>query len=196
MLGKLRVGKGLEGKGRGSDKGPITVPLGVSGRSGSHPLRLVSTSYDLPVSCHGRGRVFDGNGIDREQRSSSDRATSPQVPETQGSFLTTVLSTTGFPKAVKPDDHRDVGFAFSFDEELRRITRRKEESTCQPCRILQTLAPDRGCASSQHLHFLVACTGRRLKYYRSASECSCTKRGSPRVGVLGISSNVCTVTVQ
>ena len=73
--------------------------------------------------------MFDGNGIDREQRPSSYRATSPQVPETQGSFLTTVLSTTGFPKAVKPDDHRDVGFAFSFGEELRRITRRKEAST-------------------------------------------------------------------
>ena len=52
-------GKGLEGKGHGSDKGPITVPLGVSGRSGSHPLRLVSTSYEFPVSCHGRGRGFE-----------------------------------------------------------------------------------------------------------------------------------------
>ena len=134
--------------------------------------------------------------FDRKQRSSCDWVTSPQVPETQVSFLTTVLSTTGFPEAVKPDDHRDVGCAFRFGEELRRITRRKEASTCQPCRILQTLAPDRRCAGSQHLHFLVACTGRRLKYYRSASECSCTKRGCLRVGVLGISSNVCTVTVQ
>ena len=159
-------------------------------------LESVPICYLPSICCHGRGRVFDGNGIDREQRPSSYRATSPQVPETQVSFLTTVLSTTGCPKAVKPDDHRDVGCAFSFGEELRRITRRKEESTCQPCRILQTLAPDRGCAGSQHLHFLVACTGRRLKYSRSASECSCTKRGSPRVGVLGISSNVCTVTVQ
>ena len=52
-------GKGLEGKGHGSDKGPITVTLGVSGRSGSHPLRLVSTSYELRISCHGRGRGFE-----------------------------------------------------------------------------------------------------------------------------------------
>ena len=29
-----RMGKGLEGKGRGSDKGPITVAKGVLGRSG------------------------------------------------------------------------------------------------------------------------------------------------------------------
>ena len=37
-------GKGLEGKGRGSDKGPITVAEGVLGRSGC---------------CHGRGRGFE-----------------------------------------------------------------------------------------------------------------------------------------
>lgn len=48
-------GKGLEGKGRGSNKGPITGAIVVSGRSGSHPLRLVSTSYAFPVSCHGSG---------------------------------------------------------------------------------------------------------------------------------------------
>ena len=40
-------GKGLEGKGRGSDKGPITVTVGPIRRSGSHPRRLVSTSYAL-----------------------------------------------------------------------------------------------------------------------------------------------------
>ena len=38
--------------------------------------------------------------------------------------------------------------------------------------------------------------GQRLKYCKSASECSCTKRGSPKVGVLGIQGNLCTVTVQ
>ncbi len=52
-------GKGLEGKGRGSDKGPITVSVGPIRRSGSHPRRLVSTSYALWISCHGRGRGFE-----------------------------------------------------------------------------------------------------------------------------------------
>ena len=46
-------GKGLEGRGRGSDKGPITVAMRVSGRSGSHPLRLESMSYATRISCHG-----------------------------------------------------------------------------------------------------------------------------------------------
>jgi hypothetical protein len=53
------LGKGLEGKGHGSDKGPTTVATRVLGRSGCHPLRLVSTSYVFPVSCHGRGRGFE-----------------------------------------------------------------------------------------------------------------------------------------
>jgi len=52
-------GKGLEGKGRGSDKGPINVAKRDSGRSGSHPLRLVSISYATRISCHGRGRGFE-----------------------------------------------------------------------------------------------------------------------------------------
>ncbi len=52
-------GKGLEGKGPGSDKGPITVAKRDSGRSGSHPLRLVSISYATRISCHGRGRGFE-----------------------------------------------------------------------------------------------------------------------------------------
>jgi hypothetical protein len=51
-----RVGRGLHGKGRGSDKGPITVAMRVSGRSGSHPVRLISISYATRISCHGRGR--------------------------------------------------------------------------------------------------------------------------------------------
>jgi hypothetical protein len=104
--------------------------------------------------------------------------------------------TNRFLGTVRAEDPSGHGCAFSSGEELRRISRRKEASICQPYRILQTLGPDRGCAGSQHLHFLVACTGRRLKYYRSASECSFTKRGSPKVGVPGISGNVCTVTVQ
>ncbi len=52
-------GKGLEGKGHGSVKGPITVSVGPIRRSGSHPRRLVSTSYALRISCHGRGRGFE-----------------------------------------------------------------------------------------------------------------------------------------
>lgn len=43
-------GKGLEGKNRGSDKGPTTGAVGASGRSGSHPLRLVSTSYEFRLA--------------------------------------------------------------------------------------------------------------------------------------------------
>ena len=79
-------GKGLEGKGHGSDKGPLTVPLGVSGRSGSHPLRLVSTSYDLPVSCHGRGRGFEcgadgqiGQGPSKSEGQPSHSSSLPEV---------------------------------------------------------------------------------------------------------------------
>ena len=77
--------------------------------------------------------MFDGNGIDREQRPSSYRATSPQVPETQGSFLTTVLSTTGCPKAVKPDDHRDVGCALA-------LARNFAELHAEKRRLLANLA--------------------------------------------------------
>ena len=43
-------GKGLEGRGRGSAKGPITDTEGPIRRSGSHPLRLVSTSYAIQLS--------------------------------------------------------------------------------------------------------------------------------------------------
>ena len=39
---------------RGCEKGSITGSQGVSGRSGSHPLRLVSMSYAFPPCCHGR----------------------------------------------------------------------------------------------------------------------------------------------
>src|SRR5579863_2328507 len=78
--------------------------------------------YLPSICCHGRGRVFGGNGIDRKHRSSSDWATSPQVPETQGSFLTTVLSTTRFPEALRPSEpYQWPNCEFS---ELRRILRR------------------------------------------------------------------------
>lgn len=50
-------GKGLEGKGRGSAKGPITDAEGPIRHSGSHPLRLESVSSMFPVSCHGKGRT-------------------------------------------------------------------------------------------------------------------------------------------
>ncbi len=46
-------------RGRGFDKGAIRVTLGVSGRSGSHPLRLVSISYEFLPCCHDRGRGFE-----------------------------------------------------------------------------------------------------------------------------------------
>ena len=51
------MGKGLEGKGHGSDKGPITVAMRVSARSGSHPLRLVSISYATRILSRQRSRV-------------------------------------------------------------------------------------------------------------------------------------------
>jgi hypothetical protein len=48
LLEKLRIRhKGLEGKGRGSEKGPITVAKGPLRRSGSHPLRR-----DQQVTCY------------------------------------------------------------------------------------------------------------------------------------------------
>ena len=105
------------------------------------------------------------------------------MPQTQVSFLTSVQSTTGFPEAVRPDNHRDVGCAFSFGEELRRITLRKEASTCRPSRILQTLTANLRRDDSQYLHFPVACTGRRLKYYKRTSECSFRQKGSSEGGV-------------
>lgn len=145
-----------------------------------------------------RSLILAGKVADVEKLAASSMMGQPRMlmSETQGSFLTTVLSMTEFPEAARPDDHRDVGCAFSFGEQLRRITRRKEVSTCRPYRILQTLTANLGWAGSLHLHFSMACTGRRLKYCRGASECSCTKRGSPKVGVLGISGNLCTVTEQ
>jgi hypothetical protein len=51
----LEYGEGL-GRGRGSDRGPITGAMGPIRRSGSRPRPLVSTSYAFPVSCHSRGR--------------------------------------------------------------------------------------------------------------------------------------------
>lgn len=46
-----------------------------------------------------------------------------------------------------------------------------------------------GNAPEHNISFLVACTGRCLKYCESTSECSCSKRGSPKCGVLGILGN-------
>jgi hypothetical protein len=60
-------GNGLEGKGRGSDKGPITVAKGVLGRLDCRPLRLVSTSYAFPVSCHGRGQEPHGRIVGKNE---------------------------------------------------------------------------------------------------------------------------------
>jgi hypothetical protein len=56
-----RVGRGLQGKGRGSDKGPITGAMRVSRRSGSHPLRLVSIRYVKTPDCHGNFPEFLGS---------------------------------------------------------------------------------------------------------------------------------------
>lgn len=39
------VDRAIAGRSRGSDKDPIAVTLGVSGRFESHPLRLLSISY-------------------------------------------------------------------------------------------------------------------------------------------------------
>jgi len=122
-----------------------------------------------------------------------------QVSETYGSFLTSFRSTTGFPEAVRPDEQRGVGCAFSFGEELRRITRRKDASNCRSSRILQTRTANLRRADSQYLHSPVACTGRRLKYYRRTSECSFRQKWAVRgwsLGVVGILGNHRTVTVQ
>ena len=64
---------------------PITVTSGVSGRSGSHPLPLVSKSYELQIGCHGRSR--------RQWC---------HLPTSQLLQLRTVLSTTRLPEAVRP----------------------------------------------------------------------------------------------
>ena len=95
------MGRGLEGRGRGSDKGPITVAMKDSGRLGSHPLRQVSISYATRISCHGRGRGFEP----RRPRHQSKRVRSmadPKSTEVVGAircpsilarFGTTILTT-------------------------------------------------------------------------------------------------------
>ena len=48
--------------------GPISVAMRDSGRSGSHPLRMVSTSYATRITCHGTShdtnRMIKKNGLD------------------------------------------------------------------------------------------------------------------------------------
>jgi hypothetical protein len=55
----LDFGRGLQGRGRGSDKGPITVTQGTSERQ-KKPSVTRSFNRLLPASvCHGRGRGFE-----------------------------------------------------------------------------------------------------------------------------------------
>src|SRR5260370_42677990 len=54
---RLGSGRGLKGRGRGLNKVTITVlPFVPQSAKRSHPLRLVSISYNFPMPGHGRGR--------------------------------------------------------------------------------------------------------------------------------------------
>jgi hypothetical protein len=55
------VGRGLKGRGRGFDKGPISVAKGVSGCSNWPFVLLISISYARKICCHGRGRGFESS---------------------------------------------------------------------------------------------------------------------------------------
>jgi len=52
-------GRGRIDRGRGFNKGAITVAEGSTGRSGCHPLRLFTMDYVPREYCHGRGRGFE-----------------------------------------------------------------------------------------------------------------------------------------
>jgi hypothetical protein len=49
-------GRGLQGRGRGFDKGAIGFPTVPQGAERSHPFRLIPTSYGFVICCHGRGQ--------------------------------------------------------------------------------------------------------------------------------------------
>lgn len=58
-------------------EGSIRVPQSLEGSEIGHPCLLASSTYRPQGICHGRGRVFEGDGIDQGQCSLSDRAICP-----------------------------------------------------------------------------------------------------------------------